>query len=117
MEAGEPKPDRKGRYWCPHLCHDTSYPRPHWKTLKGYLKHLEDKHSQAKYPDAPPRDPVEPCGYCSECDRVVVTGESIWARPRQVIVCWDCLMKNPERRDGWVDCAGLILGGLDDIVA
>lgn len=35
------KLNKKGYYTCPYDCHDKRFPRPKWKTEKGYLNHLD----------------------------------------------------------------------------
>ena len=36
------KPGRDGTYRCPFRCSRSDYPAPKWKTMKGFLKHLNE---------------------------------------------------------------------------
>ena len=36
------KPHKDGKYRCPFHCGAEGYPKPKWKTMKGFLKHLNE---------------------------------------------------------------------------
>jgi len=36
------KPQKNGVYHCPFNCGDSRYPRKKWKTVKGFMKHLQE---------------------------------------------------------------------------
>jgi hypothetical protein len=36
------KPHKDGKYRCPFHCGRSGYPAPKWKTMKGFLKHLNE---------------------------------------------------------------------------
>ncbi len=102
-----------GKYYCPYDCHNPDYPKPSWKTDKGFLGHLEKCLGRV---DASPRRKSEPIkeeekqlfGKCPDCGSDIWTYESVWTMPHS-FVCIDCYLPYYEKGIGFHDCAGFIL--------
>jgi hypothetical protein len=116
--SDEPKRDARGFYRCPFKCGDPQYPQPKWKTLKGYEKHIVSCSFKPPPIHVPTPQPApELFGNCTGCGSIVLHGDTIWIS-RDVWRCYDCaLFSSVLPRPGYLDCAGLVLAGFEDIVA
>lgn len=114
----EYKRDWKGFFRCPWKCGNTDFPQPKWKTEAGFKKHLEGCAMRPQEPPPPPPPPeLVPWGRCSGCHCMVFEGETILKRGKNFL-CTNCMYATNEKvKDEYLDCAGLVLGGFDDLVA
>lgn len=63
----------KKLYRCPYECGDPRYPRPKWKTERGYLKHLESCPSRPEAVQQREEAALERLAVENECRRVALS--------------------------------------------
>lgn len=80
-------PDFAGYYRCPNPCSNPNYPKPKWKSDKGFAKHLDG--CIAKEYVAPAAVGPEHFADCPDCGQEILKLTSCWKMHRKT-VCIDC---------------------------
>lgn len=58
---------------------------------------------------------IEPWRDCKSCGLVIWNGDSVWVT-KEKVTCFTCGQEDRELGIGYLDWAGLVLAGLDDLI-
>jgi hypothetical protein len=84
----EPK---HGVYKCPYSCHDSRYPKPKWKTLKGFTNHMKkckcskDVIEKNRQLDIAKKVKSDAIGEVALLECPLCVGDSVWYVYRSVV--------------------------------
>jgi hypothetical protein len=103
--------DSRGKYRCPHKCHDPNWPPKSWVSDAGFLKHLGE--CKGKPEPELPWSPIAPqerekFADCPDCLKPIWKMSSYWEM-RGGFCCIDCYRPYFEQGLGFHAPAGLDL--------